>query len=217
MQTPQSIPTPPSPPSLPSDRAPTRTELSDFIRQAIGTGLSSAQAAVEQELGTAISERNAIQASLDASTSSTQRAALTTQLNKANRKVRDLQRAVDKIKAGEDKVNGGGTYSETNPALQNPNDFVPTTMIVSVMSILFIGFPLAIAFSRIMLRRATNQAPQSSAQLTAEQTRRFDRLEQSVDAIAIEIERISESQRYLTKVLGEPRQNAPVGPGRADT
>ena len=34
-------------------------------------------------------------------------------------------------------------------------------------------------------------------------TPRFDRLEQAVDAIAIEVERVSEGQRFVTKVLTE--------------
>ena len=38
---------------------------------------------------------------------------------------------------------------------------------------------------------------------------RLDRLEQAVDAIAIEVERISEGQRFVTKVLSErPRATA---------
>lgn len=38
---------------------------------------------------------------------------------------------------------------------------------------------------------------------------RMDRLEQAVDAIAIEIERVSEAQRYTTKLLAE-RHDLPV-------
>lgn len=34
-------------------------------------------------------------------------------------------------------------------------------------------------------------------------TRRLDQLQQSVDTIAVEIERISEGQRFVTKMLGE--------------
>jgi hypothetical protein len=46
-------------------------------------------------------------------------------------------------------------------------------------------------------------------------TPRLDRLEQSVDAIAIEIERIAEGQRFVTKVMAEraapaPARSAPV-------
>jgi hypothetical protein len=38
---------------------------------------------------------------------------------------------------------------------------------------------------------------------------RLDRLEQAVDAIAIEIERISEGQRFVTRVLAERPASAP--------
>lgn len=36
------------------------------------------------------------------------------------------------------------------------------------------------------------------------------RVEQSVDAIAIELERVGESQRFLTKVLADPARQAPA-------
>jgi hypothetical protein len=47
-------------------------------------------------------------------------------------------------------------------------------------------------------RRRNAQATQSS-----EQDARMERLEQAVDAIALEIERVGESQRYQSKVLAE--------------
>lgn len=44
-----------------------------------------------------------------------------------------------------------------------------------------------------------------SAQLSADSTDRFDRLERGVEAIAIEVERISEGQRFVTKMMSESR------------
>ena len=38
-------------------------------------------------------------------------------------------------------------------------------------------------------------------------------MEQSMEAIAIEIERVSEGQRFVTRLLGEQRVSVPVGPG----
>ncbi len=48
---------------------------------------------------------------------------------------------------------------------------------------------------------------------------RLDRLENAVDAIAIEIERISEGQRFVTKVMTErptPRANSAPAPEHAE-
>jgi len=45
----------------------------------------------------------------------------------------------------------------------------------------------------------------------------MERLEQAVDAIAIEIERVSEGQRYVTRLLTEGAASAlPVGQRAAD-
>src|SRR5690349_15117165 len=45
-----------------------------------------------------------------------------------------------------------------------------------------------------------------AADLPPEQIDRLSQIEQSVDAVAIEVERIGESQRYMTKVLSEEKK-----------
>lgn len=60
-----------------------------------------------------------------------------------------------------------------------------------------VGLPLARAFARRMDRR--------SAPAPADLAPRLDRIEQAVEAVAIEVERISENQRYSTKVMHELR------------
>jgi hypothetical protein len=45
-------------------------------------------------------------------------------------------------------------------------------------------------------------------QLLANSTERFDRLERGMEAIAIEVERISEGQRFVTKMMSESRAPA---------
>ena len=61
-------------------------------------------------------------------------------------------------------------------------------------------------------RRGTKK---ESSLLTAESTERFDRLERGMEAIAIEVERISEGQRFVTKMMSEPR--APAIPDKVGT
>lgn len=70
--------------------------------------------------------------------------------------------------------------------------------IVAILST-FIGLPLAIGFARILWKRA-GDPPRPLRDDTA---LRLERLQQAVDAMAIEVERISESQRFMTKVLAE--------------
>ena len=60
-----------------------------------------------------------------------------------------------------------------------------------------IGVPMARAYARRMDRDA--RAPSVPPELQA----RLERMEQALDSIAIEVERISEGQRFTTKLLAE--------------
>lgn len=74
-----------------------------------------------------------------------------------------------------------------------------------MIAAIIIGLPVARAFARRMDRSASRVAvaPEISTQLT--------QLNQAVDAIALEVERISEGQRYATKLLSEQREPARQG------
>ncbi len=92
-------------------------------------------------------------------------------------------------------------------------DIPPQVVDISIaffvtLATIFIGTPLARAFARRMDRKT---AP--AAAPAPEVVSRLDRIEQAVDSIAVEVERISEGQRYVTKVMAETR--ALPGPNEA--
>jgi hypothetical protein len=70
------------------------------------------------------------------------------------------------------------------------------------VAIIIIGLPLARAFSRRMDRRG------GTAQISNEVSSQLAHLNQAVDAIALEVERISEGQRFTTRLLSEQRDAA---------
>lgn len=70
-----------------------------------------------------------------------------------------------------------------------------------------IGIPLARAYSRRM------DAESRNPRIPSEVAGRLERIEQSLDAVAIEIERISEGQRFTTKLLSEGKGDARQFPG----
>lgn len=72
----------------------------------------------------------------------------------------------------------------------------------------FVLFPLA----RALGRRIESGARPKAAELPASTDARLDRIEQAVEAIAVEVERISEGQRFTTKLLAE--RVAPEGAPR---
>jgi|SRR5207248_10606031 len=72
-----------------------------------------------------------------------------------------------------------------------------------------IGVPVARAYARRMDSESKNP------RVPLEVTGRLERIEQSLEAVAIEVERISEGQRFTTKLLSEGRVASPpqVSPG----
>ena len=66
-----------------------------------------------------------------------------------------------------------------------------------------VTMPLLLVAVRIMWMRSSRPARQ------LEESDRFARLEQAVEAVAIEVERIGESQRFQTKLMTE-RESSPV-------
>jgi len=79
---------------------------------------------------------------------------------------------------------------------------------VSVFFTILVLAPLAIGAARLMWKRAGRPAPPPA--ISGDAARRLERLEQGMDAIAIEIERVSEGQRFVTRLLSEAHTNAPL-------
>lgn len=77
------------------------------------------------------------------------------------------------------------------PEVAVPLGFFATSIIIAI------GIPLARAFARKM------DAESRNPRLPAEVTGRLERMEQTLEAVAIEVERISEGQRFTTRLLSE--------------
>ena len=83
---------------------------------------------------------------------------------------------------------------------------------LSIVSIIFVFAPLAIGFARTIWKRSSRPALPPAA--FTETAQRLERLEAAVDTIALEIERISEGQRFVTKLLSEGQASPLLGPGQ---
>jgi hypothetical protein len=86
-------------------------------------------------------------------------------------------------------------------APQIPEGAVVISIAFFVMcAVIAIGLPIARAFARRSDRKGI-----ASPAADAETRGRLERIEQAVDAIAVEVERISEGQRFTTKILSDLR------------
>lgn len=89
-----------------------------------------------------------------------------------------------------------GTTSESwREGLNSDN-----VMVISNVFIIFVLAPMALAAARMMWKRG-NRIPVTPG--SAENARKLDQLQQAVDTIAIEVERVSEGQRFVTRLLSE--------------
>jgi hypothetical protein len=101
-----------------------------------------------------------------------------------------------------------GTQVITIPPHAFDNTIPPQVEDISIMFFLTIGaiiifLPLVRAFARRMDRRGGG-----TAQIPNEVSSQLAHLNQAVDAIALEVERISEGQRFTTRLLSEQRDAA---------
>jgi hypothetical protein len=88
---------------------------------------------------------------------------------------------------------------------------IPITMF-GMIAIVAVGMPLARAYAKRMESGATSRT------IPPDLAARLERMEQAIDSIAVEVERISEGQRFTTKLLTErvpvpAPPSAPIGPG----
>jgi hypothetical protein len=73
-------------------------------------------------------------------------------------------------------------------------------VVANVMFFEALGF---VVLGLVLWRWMRRRVPVSITRLGPEDANRMEQLQRSVDVIALEVERISEGQRYVTKVLNE--------------
>ncbi|MHB1310387.1 MAG: hypothetical protein ACYC3L_00120 [Gemmatimonadaceae bacterium] len=89
----------------------------------------------------------------------------------------------------------------------------PGEAIVALASLGLIGvvvYPLA----RAVARKIEGESARKAA-LPDDTAQRMARMEAAIESVAIEVERISEGQRFVTKLLAEQRDDRRLPPGGA--
>ena len=126
---------------------------------------------------------------------------------------RQLQLESDLAQTGQQLSNGAGLIAGTATA---PAFFAGwgsgQTLALSIVTVVCVLGPLAVGFARTMSRRAGRPAPPPP--IFNEMAERLERVEGAVETIALEIERISEGQRFVTKLLSESQPAPMLGAGQ---
>jgi hypothetical protein len=116
---------------------------------------------------------------------------------------RSVQDAMEQVRADIAAARAQGQSITIQPPFDPQNVIPPQAVDISVaffvmVAFVIVGLPLARAFARRMDRRGETATASDIAP-------RLDRIEQAIEAIAIEVERVSEGQRYTTKAISDLR------------
>lgn len=91
----------------------------------------------------------------------------------------------------------GATLEPPSPPRSGPPE---EFFVLSGLALVIFGIPISIAFARRIWRKA---AGVTVATLPPELTQKMTEIERGMDAIAVEVERIGEGQRFVTQLLAE--------------
>jgi hypothetical protein len=177
-----------------------RSELSDQLRSAEGRRRSLSEAArrAEGQDKAGLQQRIAV---LDG-----RLARLESDIDDVGRQLASAPAAL--IASQQDPVVGWGPNTR--------NRFSENLAPITIVFTLFVLSPIALSMARMLWKRGS--LPRQSALPAADTTQRLERMEQAMEAIAIEVERVSEGQRFVTRILSEGRgpgqQQAPKDPVR---
>lgn len=100
-------------------------------------------------------------------------------------------------------------------AIQGPEDIPPQVLEIvkiffTTVVVIALGIPIIRAFTKRWER-----GPQLPPAAPADVTARLERIEQAVEAVAIEVERIAEAQRFSAKLMAEQAQRSLPRPDSA--
>lgn len=123
--------------------------------------------------------------------------AISDQISATRERIESLEEQLDRTLSGQPAIAFTEVPSDSRPTIPGEvMEVIQWSMITLV--IIALGTPIIRTMTRWLEGRGR-------AEPAAASTQRMDRLEQAVDAVAIEVERISEGQRYTNRMISEMR------------
>ena len=181
-------------------QGPTADQIREQVRQSIQNAVQGArEAAVEahqERLDDAVEQLKQAEAQMRHARTADQIGAAKQALNAAKD---ELNAAKLEMDAARNSPMIAGTLQ---PPMM-PHDIIPQQAVdlalgfFAMIAVIMVGRPLSKAFGRRIERNA-------QAAVTTTSAEQLTRIEQAVEAMAIEVERISESQRFMAKLQNVP-------------
>jgi hypothetical protein len=187
----------PSPPAPPTPPALVQVRPGVYSPTAVWKGFTAQRKELSRQLENLQDQRNGLSEKLqDPMVSGADRKGVEARITDLDARIQSLDKqiaAADQQVAQAAAVPGAVveeavTYHDSGP---------PTEVIFGSLFMLFCVFPLTIAYARRIWRRGAIAV----AAVPGELMERMSRLDQAVESIAVEVERIGEGQRFMTRLF----------------
>jgi hypothetical protein len=208
---PPTVPQPPAAPPAAQEGAPAIAGAPRLATQASVEALRDMRSELSNQLSSATSRRKEVAKQLLSTPPGPGRAGLEGRLAVLDGRIMKLESTI--AETGEQLANADlGSSGTTQPASRYGPFSSGQLTGITIVSIALVWAPLAFAAARIMMRRWAHPRP---APQILESSARLERMEQAIDAVAIEIERISEGQRFVTQAMAKKEAVPALGVGQA--
>jgi hypothetical protein len=172
--------------------------------------LKAQRSELSDQLNSATGRRREIARQLQSATGA-DKAGLEQRLGVLDARISRLETSIDEV--GQQLASAPvALVASTEPA----GSFRPTTSMnavpILIVFTIFVLCPVAVAWARAIWKRSSQPRPVADRDTVG----RLERMEQAMDAIAIEIERVSEGQRFVTRLLAEGKTAIPIPPVHAE-
>jgi len=204
-------PSPPTPPTVQGNDFPVTISTDGASPSAVLKAMEAQRSELRDQLERVQGQRNDIANRLkNEEITAPDREGLAARLKETDARISSLEGQIAQADLAVAKASAvPGAVVETPPPDTQKSDEMEAMTAISICFTLFVLCPIAIAYARRLWKKgATVIAP-----VPREVTDRLEQMGQAVESIAIEVERIGEGQRFLTKVMGD--QNRQLGAGAA--
>ena len=198
----QTIPTPPIPPT---PTTPSGEALAQTLRGAdpsqVLQGFREQRSELRDQLDRLEDQRQELMEEIAQSNDGTVKAGLQARIGAIDARILAADKALAEADANVARAAAvpGAVVPEPPEPIRNgpPEEFFILLMVITF----FIGVPIALAFARRLWKKGVHTV----AAIPQDIYERFNRIDQAIDSVAVEVERIGENQRYVTKLVTEQR------------
>jgi archaellum component FlaC len=197
------VPTPPAAPVVAQAAAPVAAGQNAAAIKAAITQLQANVAQLEARRSGVVKELTSAPAEA--------REGLQSSIENINEQIRSLDGQVSQLNHSLAAPFLTTSSTEQPPVIPvDPNRDIPEgVQLLAGLFIVFVLAPLSLTVSRWLWKRTTSRGgPVPAAGPSPEMLDRLSRMENTMDSVAVEVERISEGQRFVTKLMNETSQKA---------